>query len=144
MVEIDVRIRQRSMIEFLNGKGETSIRIHGRLKNLHSDAIVDVSTARRWLSETADRLAAVIPHKIQRVDDIILGDRRMVENELRRIFSLKKGSVMTIIQQPRNSKVCAKWVQRMLTNKNKDWRKTAPYNTYSVSIWRKINFRKKL
>ena len=32
MVDIDVRIRQRSVIEFLTAEGEMPIRIHERLK----------------------------------------------------------------------------------------------------------------
>ena len=49
MADIDVRIRQRSVIQFLTTEGEMPIRIHERLKNLYGDATVDVSTIRRWL-----------------------------------------------------------------------------------------------
>ncbi|GJQ78845.1 hypothetical protein Trydic_g2685 [Trypoxylus dichotomus] len=49
MAYINVRIRQRSVIEFLNGEGGASIRIHERLKNVYGDAIVDVSAIRRWV-----------------------------------------------------------------------------------------------
>ena len=110
----DVRIRQGSVIEFLNAEGETPIRIHERLNNVYGDATVDVSTVRRWVrrcneaegqTPLADekrkgRPATVVtPRNIQRVDDIIRGDRRVTTDELCRILSLSKGSVMTIIQQ---------------------------------------------
>ena len=49
MAEIDVRIRQHSVIEFLTAEGEKPIRIHERLKNVYVDATVDVSTVRRWV-----------------------------------------------------------------------------------------------
>ena len=49
MADIDVRIRQRSVIEFLTAEGEMPIRIHERLKNVYGDATVDVSTVRRWV-----------------------------------------------------------------------------------------------
>ena len=49
MADIDIRIRQRSVIEFLTAEGETPIRIHERLKNVYGDATVDVSTVRRWV-----------------------------------------------------------------------------------------------
>ena len=49
MADIDVRIRQHSVIEFLTAEGEMPIRIHERLKNVYGDAIVDVSTVRRWV-----------------------------------------------------------------------------------------------
>ena len=50
MAEIDVGIRQRSVIEFLTAESEMPIRIHERLKNVYGDATVDVSTVRRWNS----------------------------------------------------------------------------------------------
>ena len=37
------------MIEFLTAEGEMPIRIHERLKNVYGNAIVDVSTVRRWV-----------------------------------------------------------------------------------------------
>ena len=47
MTDIEVRIRQRSVIEFLTAEGEMPIRIHERLKNVYGDATVDVSTVTR-------------------------------------------------------------------------------------------------
>ena len=49
MADIDVRIGQRSVIEFLTAGGEMPIRIHERLKNVYGEATVDVSTVRRWV-----------------------------------------------------------------------------------------------
>ncbi|GJQ69677.1 hypothetical protein Trydic_g22250 [Trypoxylus dichotomus] len=49
MADIDVRIKQRSVIEFLNTEGEKPIRIHERLKHVSGDATVDVSTVIRWV-----------------------------------------------------------------------------------------------
>ena len=49
MADIDVRIRQHSVIEFLTAEGEMLIRIHEWLKNVYGDAKVDVSTVRRWV-----------------------------------------------------------------------------------------------
>ena len=87
---IPARIRQRSVIEFLTAEGEMPICIHERLKNMYGDATVDVSTVRQWVRRCKDaegqtRLAdetlsgrpaiAVTPGNIQRVDDIIRGDR---------------------------------------------------------------------
>ena len=50
MADIDVGIRQRSVIDFLTAESEMPIRIHERLKNVHGDATVDVSIVRRWVS----------------------------------------------------------------------------------------------
>ena len=44
-------------------------------------------------------VTAVTPGNIQQVDDIIRGDRRVKIDELCRILSFSKGSVITIIHQ---------------------------------------------
>ena len=54
MADIDVRIRQRSVIELLTAEGEMPIRIHERLKNVCGVATVDVSTVRRWVHRCKD------------------------------------------------------------------------------------------
>ena len=122
MADIDIRIRPRSVIEFLTAEGEMPIRIHE-----YGDATVDVSTVRRWVrrckeAEGQTRLAdetrsgrpatAVTPCNIQRVDEIIRGDRRGKTDELLRILSFSKGSVITIIHQLGYRKVCAWWVPK--------------------------------
>jgi hypothetical protein len=138
MADIDVRIRQHSVIEFLTANCEMPICIRERLRNVYGDATVDVSTVRRWVcrckeAEGQTRLAdemqsgrlatAVTPGNIQRVDDIICGDYRVKTDELCRILSSSKGSVITIIHQLVYRKVCARWVPRILTDQNKETRK---------------------
>ena len=54
MADIDVRIRQRSVIEFLTTEGEMPIRKHERLKSVYGDAAVDVSTVRRWVRRSKE------------------------------------------------------------------------------------------
>ena len=49
MADIDVRIRQHSVIAFLTAEDEIPIHIHERLKNVYGDATVDVGTVRRWV-----------------------------------------------------------------------------------------------
>ena len=107
MADIDVRIRQRSVTEFLTAEGGMPIRIYERLQNVYGDATVDVCTVRRWVrrcreAEKQTRLAdetrsvrpatAVTPGNTQRVDDIIRGDRRVKTDELCRILSFSKGT----------------------------------------------------
>ena len=134
-------VRQRSVIEFLTAEGEMPIRIHERLKNVYGDATLYVSTVRRWVrrckeSEGQTRLAdetrscrpaiAMTPGNIQRVDDIVRGDRRVKTDDSCRILSFSKSSVITIIHQMGYRKVCARWVPRMLDDQN-----TEPPNTFS-------------
>jgi hypothetical protein len=125
------------VIEFLTEQDEMPIRIHERLKNVYGDEKVDVSTVRRWVrrckeAEGQTRLAdetrngrpatAVTPGNIQRVYDIICGGRRVKTDELCRILSFSKYSVITIIHQLGYRKVYARWVPRMLSDQNKETR----------------------
>ncbi|GJQ80519.1 hypothetical protein Trydic_g12410 [Trypoxylus dichotomus] len=48
MADIDVRIRQRSLIEFLSAEGEMLIRIRERTKNVYGDVTVGAITVSRW------------------------------------------------------------------------------------------------
>ncbi|PSN47467.1 hypothetical protein C0J52_01962 [Blattella germanica] len=111
MADIDVCIRQRSVIEFLNADGESPIPIHERLKNVYGDATVYVRQWVRRCNETegqttlADEkrsgrpVSAVTPHNTQRVDELIRDDHRITREELCRIISISKGNMMTVIQK---------------------------------------------
>ena len=115
MADIDICIRQRSVIEFLNVEGESPIRIHERLKNVYGDATEDVSTVRQWVhrynelkgkqttladeKQSCRLVTAVTPHNTQRVDELIRDDRRITTEELCHIISISKGNVMTVIQK---------------------------------------------
>ncbi|GJQ84980.1 hypothetical protein Trydic_g580 [Trypoxylus dichotomus] len=68
MGDIDVRIRQSSVIELLKAKDEMWIRIHDRLKNGHDDVIVDISTVRRW---TIDEVKEQTPLTNGKWSDIV-------------------------------------------------------------------------
>jgi hypothetical protein len=47
--DIDVRLKQRCVIEFLNGEHIAPIELHQRLKNFYGEQTVDISTVRRWV-----------------------------------------------------------------------------------------------
>ncbi|GJQ84942.1 hypothetical protein Trydic_g543 [Trypoxylus dichotomus] len=100
MADIDIRVLQRSVIEFLNAESETPLHSQERLKDVYSD----VSTVKQWVRcnevegtslagekrSSSAVLTAVTPSNIQRVDDIICGDCRMDPDELYCILSLSK------------------------------------------------------
>jgi hypothetical protein len=47
--DIDVRFKQRCVIEFLNGEHTAPIEIHQRLKNFYGEQTVDISAVRCWV-----------------------------------------------------------------------------------------------
>jgi hypothetical protein len=93
---------------------------------------VDIGTDRRWVSRCGDAevgqssltdahrtgraSTAETQHNNCRVGAIIRGDRRATMDELCSMLSISKGGFMDIIKDLGCSKVCARWVPRMLTD----------------------------
>ena len=48
--DVEVRMKQRCVIEFLHAEKTAPNDIHRRLLNVYGDQTVDVSTARRWVA----------------------------------------------------------------------------------------------
>ena len=48
--DMEVRMKQRCIIEFLHAEKIAPYDIHGRLLNVYGDQTVDVSTVRRWVA----------------------------------------------------------------------------------------------
>ena len=46
---LEARQKQRAVIEFLVAEGETSLKIHNRLKNVYKDNTIDYSNVKRWV-----------------------------------------------------------------------------------------------
>ena len=45
----EARQKQRAVIKFLVAEGETSLKIHNRLKNVYKDNTIDYSNVKRWV-----------------------------------------------------------------------------------------------
>ena len=45
---MDLRLKQRAVIEFLTTEGFSPIEIHSRMKTVYGEICLDVSTVRRW------------------------------------------------------------------------------------------------
>jgi hypothetical protein len=46
---VDIRARQRVVIDFLNAKCRSPIEIHRRQRNTYGEDAIDVSSVRRWV-----------------------------------------------------------------------------------------------
>jgi len=53
-VFLDVRFKQRAVIELLTEENVPPIEIHGRMQAVYGDQCVDVSTVRRWVRRFKD------------------------------------------------------------------------------------------
>ena len=48
---LEARQKQRTVIKFLVAEGETSLKIHNRLKNVYKDNTIDSSNVKRWVQQ---------------------------------------------------------------------------------------------
>jgi hypothetical protein len=83
---LDVRQKQRAVIEFLCFENETVENIHKRLKNVYGDDAVDGSTVSLWAHQysgfSLHRHTARTPDNVQHVNDMVLEDRRVTVKEM--------------------------------------------------------------
>jgi histone-lysine N-methyltransferase SETMAR len=130
------RFKERAVIEFLTAEGEVPIVIHRRLTNVYGEDTVSVHTVRRWVTKLkssdtslADRprsgrpATAVTDSNQQSVYELIRGNRRITQAELSHNVGIGHHAVESIINNLGYSKVCARWVPRMLTDVHKAERK---------------------
>lgn len=135
---MDIRMKQRAVIEFLVLEKETASNIHKRLQNVYGDSAVDRSTVSRWAKRTSEEhglanladqprsgrpQTATIEVNVERVNSLIQSDRRVTVAELSMQLEIGEASVCRILNELGYSKVCARWVPRKLTDNDKERRK---------------------
>lgn len=139
---LEIRMKQRAVIEFLVAEGETPANIHKRLHAVYKDETLDYSNVWRWsqrLMENSPELGNASIRDLPRVgrpstslnpvnktkaDALIRGDRRITIDELASELGLSHGSACNIVASLGFSKVCARWVPRLLTDEHKAERVT--------------------
>ena len=133
-----VRQKQRCVIEFLHAEEIEPINIHRRLVNVYGADAVDVSTVRRWVRrfQSGDRdvsdkarsgrpCTSTTPENEARLDQLIRANRRITVNEMRAELDVGVSALETMLSSLGYSKVCARWVPRMLTQDQKDRQRDA-------------------
>ena len=93
--DMEVRMKQRCVIEYLHAEKIAPNDIHRRLLNVYGDQTVDVSTVRRWVarfssgdSDVKDKprsgrpCTAVTPRNEERLDQLIRANGRITTREL--------------------------------------------------------------
>lgn len=133
---MEVRLKQRAVIEFLVAEGCEPKEIHARLKNVYGDETIDISNVRRWvvnakkvnsgslkisdLSRFGRPKTAVTDGNVQKIDDLIHENRRITQHKIARIVGISKERVNHIISNElKYRKIFARWVPRMLTDEMK-------------------------
>ena len=134
--DVEVRQKQRTVIEFLVAEGEIPINIHRRMKNVYGDDTIDYSNVKRWVNRLKDTgmvgkasvkdmprsgrpSSAVNPVNSAKANALIRADRRITTDELALALNVSKGSAHNVVDSLGYSKVCARWVPRQLSEDHK-------------------------
>lgn len=131
--------QQRSIIFFLSKEGDKPSNIVKRLKNVFGDKAESPATIYRWIKrihdgaetledeERSGRPTTIVTEKnINAVRDVVLTDRRATVQVIAKETGISTGSVVTILHDwLEMSKLSARWVPKLLEQKQKDERVAA-------------------
>jgi len=125
------RLKQRAVTEFLSAENVMPAEIHRCLQAVYGENTVNRTTVNCWAikfrecepgrANTVDqpcsgRLASVTDDKHQKqVDELITHDRRITQKQIACRLGMSKERVSYIIGLLGYTKVCSRWVPRMLT-----------------------------
>jgi [histone H3]-lysine36 N-dimethyltransferase SETMAR len=123
------KFETRSVIKFLVKEGKGPKEIHDRLMVVYKDTCPSYTTIKFWSAqfkqgresiqddERSGRPAtAVNKENCQKIESMVMANRRLKANEIAKELSISKTSVLEILHDCLGmSKVCARWVPRMLS-----------------------------
>jgi transposase len=132
---MSTRLKQRAVTEFLSAENVTPAKIHRRLQAVYGENTVNRTTVNCWaikfhecepsLANIVDqpcsgRLVSVTDDRHQKqVDELIQHDRRITQKQIAGRLGMSKERVGYIIGLLGYTKVCSRWVPRMLTPEKK-------------------------
>jgi len=119
--DIEVRRKQKCVIEFLHAEKFAPNDTHRRLMYIYEDQTVDVSTVRRWVvrfssgdSDVKDKArsgqphTAVTPRNEERLDQLICANRQITNRELCTELNINFSGLKTMVATLEYRKVCAR------------------------------------
>lgn len=127
------KIRFRAVIEFLTLENVRPQQIHNRMVVVYGEDAPSYATIKRWAAEfhrgrtsleddprSGRPSEAVCQENCSAVEQIVLQDRRINVRQIADTVGISTGSVKTILRDRLlMTKVCARWVPRMLDQKMK-------------------------
>jgi len=132
---MSMRLKQRAVTEFLSAENVTPAEIHRRLQAVYGKNTVNRITVNRWAIKFREcepghasivhqprigRPVSVTDDKHQKqFDELIKHDRRITQKQIAGRLGMSKERVGYIIGLLGYTKVCCRWVPRMLTPEKK-------------------------
>ncbi|KAF7236078.1 Protein GVQW3 [Varanus komodoensis] len=122
------KTEHRAVIKFLTKQGKSQKIIHEEMVAVYQDSAPSLSTVQKWSSEfKRDResteddphsgrpVTATTKENVKKIEKLILEDARIKIKTLAEMTNLSVGTIFAIFHDHLNlSKVCARWVPRML------------------------------
>jgi len=129
---MEVRLKQRCIIELLHAEKIASNEIHRRFLSVYGYQIVDASTVKRWVarfsrgdSDVKDKsrsgrpFTAVTPRNEKRLNQLIRANRWFTTTVLATELNIGFSALGTMVATLYYRKVCAGLVPRMLTREHR-------------------------
>ena len=128
----------RAVIKFLVLEGQSSKQVEERLTSVYGQYFPSSSTIKRWVKEfqrgresleddprSGRPTTSTSPENIEKVHKLVIENRRISLYELEEATGISDGSIHNILHDELHmSKVCAKWVPKMLSDDMKQSRVT--------------------
>lgn len=129
---------QRAVIKFYTKLGKNATEIEKKLRRVYGDSTLSYCTVARWVRffnagresleddpRSGRPATSVTDENVARAEALIKADRRIKCKELEKALGISRGPLMVILHQRLNlSKLCARWVPRLLTREQKEVRAT--------------------
>jgi hypothetical protein len=128
---MSTRLKQRALTEFLSAENITPAEIHRGLQAVYGENTVNRTTVNHWAIKFREcepgranivdqpcsgRPISMTDDKHQKqVDDLIKHDRRITQKQMAGRLGMSKEKVGYIIGLLGYTKVCSRWMPRMLT-----------------------------
>lgn len=134
--EVPSAVSQRIIIKFLTAEGVPPAEIFGRLKAQFGEECLSKTRVYSWAKEFRegrDRVenqphsrrprTSVTSENVEKVEQLILDNRRITIREISEEVAISVGSVEEIVRKELQfSKVSARWVPRILTTEQREKR----------------------
>lgn len=152
------KIEQRVVIKFFTKLGNGPSEIESQLRKVYGDLTLPSCTIKHWAAEfkhgrenfqddprSGRPSTSTTDENVAKIDRLVRADRRIKIKEIEREVSISRGSIVSILHDALGlSKVCARWIPRLLTNEQKENRATLSLEMMHIFDRDPNNFRSRI